>query len=170
MSESHFDQVLTQRLSASQTVVDVEEASAKMVVFALDRQWYAFAGRGIAEVLAPRRIFAVPGCPPSLVGVINVRGQIESVIRLHELLGLAPQGARTETPILLGRGTALHSGILVDRVIDVVDVAASKILAPPSTLSDHLRGLVMGAFELKGESVTALDIDQVLSRYAEGLG
>jgi purine-binding chemotaxis protein CheW len=170
MSESALDQVLTQRRSAQEAVVNVEEESTKLVVFALGAQRYAFAGSSVAEVLGTRRIFAVPGCPPSLVGVINVRGEIESVIRLNELLGVALDGARTDTPILLGRGRTLRSGILVDRVIDVVDVLVSNILPPPSTLSAHLKGLVTGAVELAGDTVTLLDLDQVFSHYSAGSG
>lgn len=170
MSDSTLDQVLRQRRSAQEAVVNVEEQSTKLVVFALGPLRYAFAGSCVAEVLGTRRIFSVPGCPASLVGVINVRGEIESVIRLHELLGIAPEDARTDTPILLGRGRALRSGILVDRVIDVVDVPVSSILPPPSTLSAHLKGLVTGAVEIAGDTVTLLDIDQVFSNYSGGNG
>lgn len=170
MSEPSLEQVLTQRRSARAAVVDVEEESRKLVVFALGEQRYAFAGSSVSEVLGARRIFAVPGCPASMVGVINVRGEIESVIRLHELLGIAIDGARTDTPILLGLGRTLRSGILVDRVVDVVDVLASNILPPPSTLSAHLKGLVTGAVELAGETVTLLDMNQVLSHYSAGSG
>lgn len=170
MSESPLEQVLSQRRSAREAVVDVEEESSKLVVFALGEQRYAFAGSSVAEVLGARKIFAVPGCPASLVGVINVRGEIESVIRLHELLGMAVADARSDTPILLGRGRTMRSGILVDRVIDVVDVLASNILPPPSTLSAHLKGLVTGAVELAGQTVTLLDMDQALSHYSAGSG
>lgn len=170
MSESLLGQVLVHRRSAREAVIDVNEEPTKLVVFALGRQFYAFLGSSVAEILAARKIFAVPGCPPSLVGVINVRGEIESVIRLHELLGIAVDATDTSTPILLGRGHTLRSGILVDRVVDVIDVLASNILPPPSTLSAHVKPLVSGAIELHGETVTLLDMDQALSHYAAGRG
>ncbi len=170
MNESTLDQVLTQRRSAQEAVVDVEEESTKLVVFTLRSQRYAFVGSSVTEVLGPRKIFAVPGCPASLIGVINVRGEIESVIRLHELLGVAPDAARTDTPILLGRGRSIRSGILVDNVLDVIDVPLSNILPPPPTLPEHLKGLVTGAIEQEGTSVTLLDMESVLSHYSAGKG
>lgn len=170
MNESPLEQVLTQRRSAQEAVVDVEEESTKLVVFTLRAQRYAFVGSSVTEVLGARKIFVVPGCPASLIGVINVRGEIESVIRLHELLGIAPDGARTNTPILLGRGQSIRSGILVDAVLDVVDVPLSNILPPPPTLPERLRGLVTGAIEQDGTTVTLLDMEAVLSHYSAGEG
>lgn len=170
MNESTLDQVLTQRRSAQEVVVNVEEELSKLVVFTLRTQRYAFVGSSVIEVLGPRKIFAVPGCPASLIGVINVRGEIESVIRLHELLGVASDGVRTDTPILLGRSRVLRSGILVDSVLDVVDVPVSHILPPPPTLPEHLRGLVTGALEQNGSTVTLLDMESVLSHYSAGKG
>lgn len=170
MRESVLDQVLTQRRSAQEVVVNVEEELTKLVVFVLDSQHYAFGGSSVTEILGPRQIHAVPGCPSSLIGVINVRGEIESVIRLHELLGISSARARTDTPILLGRSPSIRSGILVDGVVDVVDVPLSNILPPPSTLSEHLKIFVKGAFEMGGVTVTLLNMESVLSHYSSGLG
>ena len=98
MSETTLDQALTQRLDAQKEIVNIDEPLVKLVIFALGDDQFAFLGEGIHEILTKVDVFFVPGCPPSLEGVINVRGDIESVIRPHDLLHL-PASRRT-TPQL----------------------------------------------------------------------
>lgn len=83
-----LDDILSQRHDAQRAVVNVDEPQLKLVVFALGGQWFAFHGSSVREILAQPTVHFVPGCPSSLEGVIHVRGDIESVLRLHELLHL----------------------------------------------------------------------------------
>lgn len=169
MSESPLDQVLSQRRDARKEVVDVDEPTVKLVVFALGERRFAFPGERIREILAAAAVFFVPGCPASLDGVINVRGDIESVVRLHDLLRIEGAAAPTSS-ILLGRSSAMSSGIRVDRVIDVVDVPQSAIQAPPSSLPEHMRDFVSGVLRLHEHPVAVLDLDRIFADYARGLG
>lgn len=169
MNETTLDQVLTRRREAQQDIVNVDEPAVKLVIFALGNDWFAFLGAHIGEILAHADVFFVPGCPPSLEGVINVRGDIASVIRLNEMLHL-PDGNAANSSILLGRGGGIDSGIRVDRIVDVVDVPQSSIQPPPSTLSDHMRPLTLGVLRFQEQPVTVLDLDALFADYARGLG
>lgn len=173
MSETTIEQVLTKRSSATREIICVDEQMAKLVIFELSGQHFAFKGDYIREILSGINVFFVPGCPPSLEGVMNVRGDIESVIRLNEMLNLPVSSAiQTErlSFILLGRGAGISSGIRVDRVIDVIDVAQSSIQPPPATVSDHIRAISLGVLMFKGLPVTILDLDRIFADYAKGLG
>ncbi|MBV5345069.1 MAG: chemotaxis protein CheW [Rhodoferax sp.] len=171
MSEATLDQVLSQRHEVNKDIVNVDEPAVKLVIFALGDDWFAFHSERIREILAQADIFFVPGCPPSLEGVINVRGDIESVIRPHEMLHLPDnsEGGRASA-ILLGRGGGMSSGIRVDRVVDVVDVPQSSIRPPPSTLPEHMRVLVLGVLRFQEQPVAVLDLDKMFVDYARGLG
>jgi purine-binding chemotaxis protein CheW len=170
MSETTLDQVLTQRRDARQEIINVDEPAVKLVIFALGEQQFAFHGERIREILASADVFFVPGCPPSLEGVINVRGDIESVIRPHEMLHLQDSNVGRSSSILLGRGGGMSSGIRVDRVVDVVDVPQSSIQPPPSTLPEHMRALVLGVLRFRDQPVALLDLDAMFADYARGLG
>jgi purine-binding chemotaxis protein CheW len=165
-----LDQVLSQRREVNKEIVNVDEPAVKLVIFALGDDWFAFHGERIREILAQADIFFVPGCPPSLEGVINVRGDIESVIRPHELLHLPDSGLGRGSSILLGRGGGMSSGIRVDRVVDVVDVPQSSIRQPPATLPEHMRVLVLGVLRFQEQPVAVLDLDKMFTDYAHGLG
>lgn len=167
-----LDQVLTQRREAKQEIVNVDEAQIKLVIFALADQFFAFPGERIREILAEAEVFFVPGCPASLEGVINVRGDIESVIRLHDLLRLPTPDSTSQrgSSILLGRSSAMRSGIRVEQVIDVVDLPASRIQPPPTSLPEHLRPIVTGVLQFNELPVAVLDLEVIFADYARGLG
>ena len=60
MSDTELDKVLTQRHEANQTIVNVEEATIKLVVFELAQQGFAFHSESIREVLGHATVFFVP--------------------------------------------------------------------------------------------------------------
>jgi purine-binding chemotaxis protein CheW len=169
MNETTLDQVLTRRREAQQDIVNVDEPSVKLVIFGLGNEWFAFHGERISEILAHAEVFFVPGCPPSLEGVINVRGDIASVIRLNEILHL-PDSNVANSSILLGHGGGISSGIRVDRIVDVVDMPQSSIQTPPATLPEHMRALVLGVLRFQEQPVAVLDLDKLFADYARGLG
>lgn len=165
-----LEQVLTQRLASKQDIVNVDEPIHKLVVFELGGQCFAFYGERIREILAKADVFFVPGSPPWLEGVINVRGDIESVIRPHALLHVGEDGIGHAAKVLLGQSGGISSGIRVDRVLDVVDVNASRIATPPATLPEHMRQLVLGVLTLHGQPVALLDLDKLFADHVRDLG
>ncbi|MFH2122711.1 MAG: chemotaxis protein CheW [Pseudomonadota bacterium] len=165
-----LDQVLSLRRKARGDIVNVDEPATKLVIFELQGDWFAFHGEKIREILSQVDVFFVPGCPTSLQGVINVRGDIESVISLHELLQL-PDSQNVSSPsYLLGQAAGMSSTIRVDKVVDVVDVLLSNIRQPPTTVPQHLREIVSGIVQFNEKTVTVLDLDRIFADYSQGLG
>ena len=168
--QSGLDQILSLRREASAEIVNVDEPIVKLVIFELGGEWFAFPGEAIREILPPADVYFVPGCPSSLEGVINVRGDIESVIRLAELLGKPATDPVPTSSILRGHGGGIHSGIRVDRVVDVLDVVQSAIQPPPTTLPEHMRRVVSGLIRHQDTPVVILDLNRIFEDYQRGLG
>ena len=168
--QDQLSEILERRRQADGDILNVETPTTQMVIFALGDDLFAFPGGNVAEILPLAPIHFVPGCPPSLEGVINVRGDIVSVIRLGDLLGVEHIAVSRRTAFLLGQGGGLRSGLRVDRVEDVLDVARDAIHPPPCTLLDRLRPLATGVFEHRGRTVLALDLERLFQDYRAGLG
>lgn len=165
---SALEQILKVRRDASADIVNPDEQTVKLVIFALGDEWFAFPGDAIREILPPVNIFFVPGCPASMEGVINVRGDIESVINLAELLGKPVVPSAPGSSILRGTGGGMQSGIRVERVIDVLDLAQSAIQPPPAALPERMRRLVSGLTRHQDVPVTILDLNHLFEDYQRG--
>lgn len=162
--------LLQRRRLADPSIIEVEAPTRKLVVFAIGETLFALPGANVTEILPLTPIYFVPGCPASLEGVINVRGDIASVIRLSDVLGIEPATAARHAAILLGRSTTLGSGLRVDQVLDVLDVLEENIQPPPSALAEHWRNWSSGVFAYQGRSVLLLDLERLFQDYQAGLG
>lgn len=164
MSETTLEQVLMRRRDSGQGVVDVDEPSIKLVIFALSDEWFACRGDCVREILSDVEVFFVPGCPSALEGVINVRGEVASVIGLARVLAL--DGSSAASMILMVQSGEMSSGVRVDRVVDVVDVPATAVQPPSGTLPEHLRAFVTGFWSYRERPVVLLALDRVLDDFA----
>lgn len=165
-----LDQILEARRGETRAIVNVDEPQLKLVVFTLEGDWFAFIGEKVREVLPDSPVFYLPGCPPSLEGVINVRGDIDSVVNLRAVLGYAPAPSHDSSRILLCQGGGMRSGVRVDGVEEVMDIPQSRVLAPPHTIAEHRKPIVLGIIEFAGHLVTLLDLERIFSDYRTHLG
>lgn len=167
-----LDSLLASKESQRREVVNVDEPMIKLVIFRLGERCFAFPGEVIREVLpGDEPVFFVPGMPSTIEGVINVRGDIESVILLQRVLQLSAATEPASGPrasILLGQGQQMHSGLRVDRLLDVVDVPQSLVQPPPDSLPEHLRECVTGLLSYQQLAITLLDLDQVFAIWERG--
>lgn len=97
----------TQWLARSPETVSLETGAStgisdrdlvSVLIFRLDQEWMAFATQTIAEVTIPRPIHRIPHRSNAiLIGLVNLRGQLQLCISLHGLLGLqSPQSSPGE--------------------------------------------------------------------------
>lgn len=147
----------------SREVVDVDQETAKVVIFESSGARYAFPGSHVGEIIQQSPISWVPGLPAYLPGLINVRGDIESVVDLRHFLG--GNGATEAGPmvIMVAHGD-FRTGILVEAVFDVVDILVSSIKPPLATLHGTVRDLVAGEFEYDGRPTTLLDTERLAAK------
>ncbi|MBA4372714.1 MAG: hypothetical protein C0402_07590 [Thermodesulfovibrio sp.] len=144
--------------------VDVETEMVKVVIFRLSEEFFAFPGADVKEILLFMDIFPVPGSPDFIPGVINNRGDIESVMNLNGFLDLAGSERTTSSRILIVSKAAVRSGIAVDEVLDVVDVPLNEIKPPLHTLDDARKELVSGELLYNGNPVVILDMTHLFGR------
>ena len=160
-SELILDQI-KQRVRADK-IVDVDEERIKMVIFRAGGRRYAFYGRDIREILTPREIAWAPGLPEYLPGLINVRGDVESVIDIRFFLG-GERGDCAQCYIALAVCDGFRSGVLVEAVEDVVDIPLSAVRPVLATLPDAVRELVAGEFEDREGLVVLLDLTRLAAK------
>lgn len=142
-------------------IADIAEEKVKLVVFSLLDDYYSFCGNDIKEILLVEKITFVPGSPDYVLGIINVRGDIESVLNINKFLGLPDSKIVKDSRIIIASNVDMRSGVLVDSVVDVIDVPKGSIAPPISTLSKTLKDFVAGEVSYGDKSITHLDIIKI---------
>ena len=138
----------------------------KLVIFTLLDHYFAFTAKNIKEILPAGKINYVPGVPDFILGIINLRGDIESVIDISGFLGISPQDPKKPNHIIIAEAEGLRSGILVGSVEDVMDFPQESIKPPLVTLNEKIKYFVKGENEYMNQNVTVLDIKEVFKKIA----
>ena len=93
-----------------------------------------------------------------------MRGSIESVINLHALLEMDDEPATCATRFILARSGEVMSGIQVERVLDVVTVAARHIKPVISTLPSAVKKFALGGETFYKENyVIVLSVEKLFA-------
>jgi purine-binding chemotaxis protein CheW len=125
-----------------------------LVTFALGAERYALEACHVREVVRFTEYTPVPGTPPFLVGVCNLRGEILAVIDLRHFFGIAVRGVTDLSRILVLGGDRAEFGVLADAAHEVVAVRTADVLEPPATVAgigrEYLRGVT-------GDALIVLD-------------
>lgn len=137
------------------------------LTFTLAGETFAVGTLSVKEIIEYGQLTGVPMMPPSIRGVINLRGAVVPVIDLGARFG----GRQTE----VGRRTCIvilevdHAdeqqviGVLVDAVNEVLEIAPADI-EPPPAFGAHIRtDFIQGMGKVGGRFVILLDIGRVLS-------
>jgi purine-binding chemotaxis protein CheW len=118
----------------------------------------------IQEIIRDVKVTRVPHVPPQVRGVINLRGEVTTVIDLRKVLGIAPLESGRETQTLIVRSAGESIGLVVDRVGDICAVDRSAIVPPPSNVDDVDGRFFEGVCQRKAEIVLVLNLEESLAR------
>jgi purine-binding chemotaxis protein CheW len=158
-------------MSTATVINDTVKATAskggKYLTFALGREEYGLEILKVREIIGYMDITAVPRTPAYVKGVINLRGQVISVVDLRAKFAMETAARTEETCIIVVEirqaGRKLSTGIIVDRVSEVLNIAGENIEEPPSFGTSVDTAFILGMGKI-GQSVKILlDIDKVLS-------
>jgi purine-binding chemotaxis protein CheW len=143
------------------------DRGGKYLTFALGKEEYGLEILKVREIIGLMDITAVPRTPKYVKGVINLRGQVITVVDLRAKFSMALVEKTDQTCIIVveisQNGRKLSIGIIVDRVSEVLDIASENIEDPPNLGDGGDADFILGMGKI-GESVKILlDIDKVLS-------
>jgi chemotaxis signal transduction protein/CHASE3 domain sensor protein len=133
-SQDKTKAVLEERARALSKVTEVQTSEGvPLVVFSLANETYGIATEHIKEVQPLRDITPVPCTPEFVIGVVNIRGSIYSVIDIRSFFGVQRTEIGDSTKVILVNGAGLEVGILADDVKGATSVLLNDIKPPLTT-------------------------------------
>lgn len=140
-----------------------EDPLLQWVTFRLDNETYGVNVMQIQEVLRMTEIAPVPGAPEYVLGIINLRGNVVTVIDTRKRFGLEPRETDDATRIVITEIEQQVIGMLVDAVAEVVDVRMSEIETAPNVGNDDSSRFIQGVSSREGELLILVDLNKLLS-------
>jgi len=139
---------------------ETAENYIEVVEFLLAYEKYGIESSYVREIYPLKELTPMPCTPPFVLGVINVRGQILSVIDIKKFFDLPEKGLTDLNKVIILQSDRMEFGILADVVLGVRNVLLSELQPSLPTLTgireEYLKGVT-------GERVVILDAEKLLS-------
>ena len=134
----------------------------KYICFGLGQEEFGIPLLSVKEVLAIPDITPVPQTPAHFLGIINLRGNVISVMDLRAKFGIKSTTADETTVIILDFGD-YQLGVVVDRVDSVLSVNPEQISNKPHIESSKSTDYISGVYRQDQKLILILDIAKALS-------
>jgi purine-binding chemotaxis protein CheW len=150
--------------SASKSINGVaDDPVLQWVTFHLCGETYGVDVMQVQEVLRYTEIASVPGAPSYVIGIINLRGNVVTVIDTRQRFGLEPGEINDNTRIVVIEAGKHVVGILVDSVAEVVYLRQSEIEAAPNVGNDDSAKFIHGVCHKNNELLILIELKKLLT-------
>lgn len=137
--------------------------SARCVLFMLEDEVYGIHVKKIREVLRVGSIRHVAGTPPNVLGVINVRGVIVTVLDARAMYNMSPKEVTDHSRIIIVELDEEQTvGLMVDFVMEVKDIPENKFEALSSTKENASR-YIQGIAHFQDTVIILIDVDNMFT-------
>lgn len=104
----------------------------------------------------------VPQAPDYVMGILNLRGQIVTIIDLGKKLGLASTELTSKSRNIIVNSKGEYIGLMAARISDVMQSDITKIEAPPANIGGVQGKYFKGVFKTEDKLIGILDVEEVL--------
>ncbi|MCC5855580.1 MAG: chemotaxis protein CheW [Idiomarina sp.] len=142
---------------------DGDDPVLQWVTFQLSEETYGINVMQVQEVLRHSEIAPVPGAPDYVLGIINLRGNVVTVIDTRIRFGLESAEVTDSTRIVIIEADQQVIGILVDSVAEVVYLRSSEIDSAPNLGTEESARFIQGVSHREGELLILVDLNKLLT-------
>src|SRR5471032_2885612 len=140
-----------------------EDPILQWVTFKLDNETYGINVMRVQEVLRYTEIAPVPGAPSYVLGIINLRGNVVTVIDTRQRFGLGTVEVSDNIRIVIIEADKQVVGIMVDSVAEVVYLRQSEIETAPNVDNEESAKFIQGVCNKNNELLILVELDKMMS-------
>ena len=163
LSPERKRKILKERAKTLAREPQIEErtqGSLEVIEFLLSYETYGIESSFVREVYPLHEITSLPGTPPFVLGIINVRGEILSVLDLRKFFDLPEKGLTDLNKVIIIYDEQMEFGILADAVVGMKKISLDIIQPALPTLTGIRAEYLKGVTE---ERMVILDAKKILS-------
>lgn len=147
----------------SQAADNIDDEVLQWVTFRLEGELYGINVIQVQEVLRVTEIAPVPGAPDYVLGIINLRGNVVTVIDTRRRFMLSEREIDDDTRIVIIEVLGQIVGLLVDGVAEVVYLRASEVESAPEVGNDESSKYIQGVVSRENGLLIMVDVNKLLS-------
>lgn len=146
-----------------QAADDMDDEILQWVTFRLEGELYGINVIQVQEVLRVTEIAPVPGAPDYVLGIINLRGNVVTVIDTRRRFMLSEREIDDDTRIVIIEVKGQIVGLLVDGVAEVVYLRESEVESAPEVGNDESSKYIQGVVSRENGLLIMIDVNKLLS-------
>jgi purine-binding chemotaxis protein CheW len=151
-------------IDAQEHVIDdVNDPMTQWVTFHLEEEKYGVPVEQVKEVLRYTEITPVPGAPDYVLGIINLRGNVVTILDTRKRFALEDREPDDETRFVILEVADQTVGILVDSVSEVMRLRQTEIEHAPNVGNDESSKYIQGVASRESNLLILVDLDKLLS-------
>jgi purine-binding chemotaxis protein CheW len=135
----------------------------QLVTFRLKDETYGINVMQVQEVLRVTEIAPVPGAPDYVLGIVNLRGNVVTVVDTRTRFELPTSELDDSSRIVIIESDEQVVGILVDSVAEVVELRQNEIDSAPNIGSDESSRYIQGVASHDDDLLIVVDLNKLLT-------
>jgi len=141
---------------------EVDSTVSQWVTFRLENEKYGVNVLYVKEVLRESEIAPVPGAPDFVLGIINLRGNVVTVIDTRKRFGLALKEMDESSRIVIIEMNEQVVGMVVDSVAEVMDLDTDEVELAPNVGNDESSKYIQGVSHQDDELLILVDLEKLM--------
>jgi purine-binding chemotaxis protein CheW len=136
--------------------------TALYVVFKVADSEYVLPSETVLQMESFSGATRVPGAPPFVAGIVQIRGRVVPVVDLRLRFGISPGEPTLDNRIVVGQHGDRIVGLLVDSAREVVKIASGQLKPPPPILDHQTGGFVKAVAQIGIRLMMLVDFAKVI--------
>lgn len=150
-------------MSFEETEEVAGESLERFLEFDLGNEAYAVPLLSIKEVITVPETTPLPNSPSYFLGIMNLRGQIISVVDLRKKLKISSKSEGLEESVVIVDFEGVSIGLIVDSINRVINFAISELIEVPEVQSQVNAQYINGVYKGEKKLTIILDLEKILN-------
>jgi purine-binding chemotaxis protein CheW len=141
---------------------DSDSETLQLAIVLLGQEYFGMDIRYVNEFTKIKNIIPLPNCPQHVLGNMNLRGSILTIIDIRNTLGMYSETFNHSAKIVVSSAGDILVGVAVDEIDDIVQISPAEVVPLPASAHSDLLRYVMGTVHYKQKAMTILNLPEIL--------
>lgn len=134
----------------------------KYVTFKIDKEYYGINIESVTAIEKMENITRIPNSPKYIKGVINLRGNVITLISLRNKMNIQDKDITNNSRIIVVSKDEITLGLIVDSSSEVIEINPGDIDKPPSTSEKESSTYISGVAKVDDRLIILLDLSKIM--------